>query len=99
MSRGELSWKLTIPDSGVQPFAGLVPAFIEWDGEPHPSVNMAFPGPLLKSVILRHPQPKEIERVLNALGIGHLAQIQQSSDTPSLAFAFELPDGKLVMVE
>jgi catechol 2,3-dioxygenase-like lactoylglutathione lyase family enzyme len=99
MSRGELSWKLTIPDSGMQPFAGLVPAFIEWDGEPHPSVNMAFPGPQLKSVILRHPQPKEIEGVLNALGIGHLAQIEQSTDTPSLAFAFELPDGKLVMVE
>jgi catechol 2,3-dioxygenase-like lactoylglutathione lyase family enzyme len=99
MSRGNLSWKLTIPDDGMQPFAGLIPAFIEWDGEPHPSANMAFPGPRLKTVTLRHQRPKEIEDVLNALGIAHLTGVEQATGAPSLAFSFELPDGKTVSVE
>ena len=99
MSRGELTWKLTIPDSGVQPFAGLVPAFIQWDGEPHPSANMVFPGPRLKSVVLRHPRPNELGSVLQALGIDHLAEIEQAAGMPSLAFAFELPDGGMATIE
>ena len=60
---------------------------------------MVFPGPRLKSVVLRHPRPQELENVLQALGIGHLAEIEQAADTPSLAFAFELPDGKVAMIE
>ena len=88
MSRGELTWKLTIPDSGVQPFAGLFLAFIEWDGEPHPSVNMVFPGPRLKSVVLRHPRPKELESVLQALGIAHLAKIEQARRYAVARFCF-----------
>jgi catechol 2,3-dioxygenase-like lactoylglutathione lyase family enzyme len=98
LSRGNLTWKLTIPDSGMQPFSGLIPAFIEWDGEPHPSANMAFPGPRLKAVTLRHQRPKEVESALRALGIAHLASVEQAGEA-SLAFSFELPNGKIVTVE
>ena len=98
LSRGNLTWKLTIPDSGMQPFSGLIPAFIEWDGEPHPSANMVFPGPRLKAVVLRHSQPKEVEAVLRALGVVHLASVELASEA-SFAFSFELPDGKFVTVE
>jgi Glyoxalase-like domain len=98
MTRGDLSWKLTIPDSGVQPVSGLIPAFIEWDGEPHPSVKMAFLGPTLKTVVLRHPRPREIEEMLRTLGIAHLAEVEHASEA-SLAFSFELPGGELVTIE
>ena len=98
MTRGDLSWKLTIPDNGVQPVSGLIPAFIEWDGEPHPSVNMAFPGPTLRAVTLRHPKPGEIEEILQTLGIAHLAKVEPAPEA-SLAFTFELPDGKTTTIE
>ena len=35
MSRGTRSWRLTVPDAGGMPYAGLVPAFIEWSPGPH----------------------------------------------------------------
>lgn len=98
MTRGELSWKLTIAHSGVQPVSGLIPAFIEWDGEPHPSAKMAFLGPTLKAVVLRHPRPGELEDMLHKLGIAHLAEVEHASEA-SLAFSFELPGGDLVTIE
>ncbi len=33
MSRGELSWLITIPPDGSLPFAGIAPTLIEWHTE------------------------------------------------------------------
>jgi len=97
MSRGVLSWQLTVPRSGLSALDGLVPSFIQWDGEPHPSYNMAPSGLQLEMVILRHPRPDDVLRCLVALSIERLARVE-SSDAPSLAFIFRLPDGRTCQV-
>lgn len=93
MSRGTRTWKLTVTNSGVQPFDGLMPAFIEWDAGPHPAVNMSEAGLTLEAVLLRHPSPRELGHALDVLGLGSLARIERSDAEPSLAFAFRMPDG------
>ncbi len=93
MSRGSRSWKLTVPDSGRSAFDGLMPALIEWSPGPHPSEGMSFPGPVLKQLILRHPAARELGAALDAIGAGHLAQIEEDSAGPSMAFVFSLSDG------
>lgn len=94
MSRGERSWRLTVPDDGMTPFDGLVPGFIEWSPGPHPSQGMQFLGPTLAGIELRHPDAAGLSRVMDALGIGGLARVTRADD-PSIAFVFRLADGSL----
>jgi hypothetical protein len=95
MSRGSRSWRITVPDDGRMPFAGLVPAVIQWSEGPHPSAGMSFPGPKLERVELRHPQAGRLLAVLEALGVARLATVEQDNAGPSMAFVFRLPDGSL----
>lgn len=70
MSRGELNWQITIPEDGIMPFAGLVPALIEWETERHPSVSMVDAGCRLIALEGYHTQPKLIEKTLTSLSLG-----------------------------
>ena len=40
MSRGDLTWRITVPDDGHRPGRGLVPALIQWPDSRHPADNM-----------------------------------------------------------
>jgi Glyoxalase-like domain len=93
MSRGGRSWRITVTASGQMPYGGLVPAFIEWSGGPHPSNAMSFPGPRLERLELRHPDGSGLRAVLEELGVAHLAVVEQAPGKPSLTLAFGLPDG------
>jgi hypothetical protein len=94
MSRGSRSWQITVPDSGMMPFSGCVPAFIQWSEGPHPSEAMAFPGPTLERVILRHPQAEKLRATLAALGVADLADVtEEKQGSPLMAFVFRLADG------
>jgi hypothetical protein len=95
MSRGERTWRLTVSKEGVMPYAGLVPAFIEWSPGPHPSESMQFLGPRLHAIELRHPNTTQLRSVLQALGVLGLVSVLEAAATPSLAFQFQLPDGSL----
>lgn len=95
MSRGERSWRLTVPDDGRMPFGGLVPAVIQWSEGPHPSTGMSFLGPSLERVVLRHPEADKLRVVLDSLGVSHMASVEQDDQGPSMAFVFKLPDGTL----
>lgn len=75
MSRGDLSWRLTVPTDGSLPEDGLLPAFIEWSKQPHPSTGMQDVGIELKTIRLTHPEPALLSATLEALGVGHLVEI------------------------
>lgn len=95
MSRGERSWRLTVHPAGQMPFAGLVPAFIEWSPGPHPSESMRFLGPRLEAIELRHPESGKLREVLQALGVLGFVSVLETAPSPSLAFRFRLPDGSV----
>jgi len=92
MSRGQRTWRLTVHGSGGMPFAGLVPAFIEWSPGPHPSESMRFLGPRLDAIELRHPEADKLREVLHKLGVLGFVSVLESSASPSLAFRFRMPD-------
>lgn len=95
MSRGSRTWRLTVRKDGMMPFSGLVPAFIEWSPGPHPSKGMAFLGPVLAGVELRHPQADRLRAVLEELGVASFATVMQDDEGPSMAFVLRLADGSL----
>jgi len=98
MSRGALSWQLTVPDSGLSAFDGLIPSFIQWDGDQHPSQGMQPSGLQLEKIILRHPDANGLSRCLAALSTADLAEVEADT-TASLAFVVRLPDGRLCKVD
>jgi hypothetical protein len=95
MSRGERTWRLTVPAAGAMPYDGLVPAFIEWSPGPHPSAGMQFLGPTLEAIEMHHPQSDALRGILQKLGVLHLVSVLEPARTASLAFRFRLPDGRV----
>ena len=98
LSRGNLSWTLTVPDSGIAAFGGLAPQFIQWDGDEHPAVNMTDAGLSIASIVLRTPEPEAVEAFLEAVEISHLATVEKAKE-PSLSFTFRTPDERLITLD
>lgn len=94
-TRGDRSWRLTVPKDGHLPMGGLLPAFIEWSPGPHPSTGQQDLGVTLDKVQLTHPNPDELSAILKTLQVDHLAQV--SAGDASLSFAVNTPDGAVVL--
>ncbi len=67
MTRGNLSWQITIPQDGSLPLAGCAPTFIQWDGSVHPASALQDVGCRLRSLELFHPDPDRIQGLLAAV--------------------------------
>ncbi len=64
MARGDLTWRISVPEDGSMPMGGAFPSFIEWRADPHPARKMIDVGLRLKELRIEHPQAQEIEPVL-----------------------------------
>lgn len=58
--RGDLSWRITIPDSGVSAMNGLDPLRIDWGDGPHPADAMPDHGLRLIGLDLTWPKPPRL---------------------------------------
>ena len=67
VSRGALSWRLTVPEDGHLPAGGVVPHLIEWDGGARPWEAMADLGCELEELTLAYPDPASLKDALKAL--------------------------------
>ncbi len=94
-TRGERTWRLTVPADGSLPEGGLLPAFIEWSPGPHPSAGMQDLGLALSEVRLSHPDPQRIETIARTLRIDHLASVVEGP--LGLSFALDTPTGRVVL--
>lgn len=66
-SRGEFSWRITVPADGRLNQDGIAPTLIQWNGDAHPCDGMAEVGCTLRELDLRHPQAARLERLFAAL--------------------------------
>lgn len=97
LSRGDLSWRLTVPKDGSLAEDGLLPVFIEWSQEPHPSTGMQDIGIELKTIRLTHPQPIQLSVTLEALGVEHLVEVV-AGEEKGLSFEVSKPDSTVVEI-
>ncbi|GLU35343.1 VOC family protein [Trinickia caryophylli] len=99
MSRGVLTWRLTVPDDGSFPAwqgagDGVVPTLIQWDTPAHPGATLPSSGVALKTLKARHPQPELAAAQLNWLGAAHLIVLDGvPAPAPALVAEFETPSG------
>ncbi|WBU54666.1 VOC family protein [Paracoccus sp. SCSIO 75233] len=90
-ARGDLRWRITIPESGVSERDGLSPLLIDWQGGPHPARSMEDRGARLLGLDLTHPQPPK----LNNMNDPRIKLTR--GEAPGLVAHISTPQGKVTL--
>jgi hypothetical protein len=56
LERGDLRWRMAVPEAGALPWEGVFPGLIEWQGPAHPAPRLPEAGCRLVALEVRHPQ-------------------------------------------
>ena len=64
VSRGALSWQISLIPDGSLPFDGAFPTLIEWPKGPLPSSGMPDLGCRLEKLAIEHPQGDDLAKLL-----------------------------------
>lgn len=92
MSRGTLSWQISIHADGHLPLGGMLPSLIDWGDAQHPARGLTDRGCQLQRLELRHPDPALLRQQLEAIGFsGPVAVIP--GDGSGLLACIETPRG------
>ena len=95
VTRGDLHWRLTVPDDGSLPAGGILPALIEWPLGVNPVATLPDSGLALAGLKASHPFPEMVMNCLTRLGLGHLMEVTEGA--PSLGFVFDNADGNILI--
>jgi glyoxalase-like protein len=96
MARGDLRWKITIPDDGHLPGAGLIPTLIEWDGSDHPAARLRDAGLRIAALAGEHPDPAPVRAALAGLGLSDMLKVTYGRH-PRLAAMVRTPRGLITL--
>jgi hypothetical protein len=97
VSRGALSWRLTVPDDGHLLEGGVVPPVIEWACGARPWEAMADPGCRLVELTLAHPDPDWLCNGLRSLHQEGYPQVTVVEGTaPGLKAKISTPEKGIV---
>lgn len=92
MARGDLQWRITIPDDGHLPGRGLVPTLIAWPNGIHPTDRLPDSGLRLALLAGEHPEPAVVRAELAALGLTDTLKVTFAK-SPRLAAMIRTPRG------
>ena len=95
VARGDFRWKITIPDDGHLPGAGLIPTLIEWESE-HPSARLPDSGLRIAALAGEHPEPAPVRTALAALGLSDTLKVTFGR-YPRLAAMVRTPRGLVTL--
>lgn len=63
-TRGDLAWRMAVPDDGRLPFDGGFPALIQWAGTAHPVQRLEDRGCRLIRLEIAHPEAATLRAAL-----------------------------------
>lgn len=64
LTRGDLSWQISVRDDGTLPYDGVFPSIIDWPEGQFPIPQMPDRGCALRKLTLEHPAAAELEHDL-----------------------------------
>jgi hypothetical protein len=96
MRRGDLEWRITVPDDGHLPGRGLVPTLIQWSDERHPADRLNDAGVRLVALAGEHPEPAPVRAALAALGQSDTLKVTYGT-APRLAAMLRTPRGTVTI--
>lgn len=95
LSRGEVRWRMAVPDNGQLPFDNRFPALMQWQTRPTPAEVLPETGCRLSRLTVFHPDAPSLEAALGP----HLADPRLAFETgpPNLTAVFDTPAGRRVL--
>jgi hypothetical protein len=95
MTRGALSWLITVPTDGSLPLGGAAPALIDWQGSPHPASTLKDAGCTLMRLEAFHPEPERVQAILASINLSSPVQVRQAAPgtPPHLVAHIQTPHG------
>lgn len=94
-SRGDFSWRITVPDDGARPGCGVLPTMMQWES-PHPADSLPKSGLSLEQLAGSHPDPAPVRRSLEALGLDALLRVTYDREA-RLAAMLRTPRGLVAL--
>lgn len=64
LQRGDLRWRMAVPETGVLPFDNCAPALMEWQGDAHPAQRLLASDCRLTALHVRHPEAMTLAALL-----------------------------------
>ncbi len=96
LERGDLRWRMAVPDTGKLPYDGCFPALIAWQGALHPAQMLPDAGVRLDRLEIVHPDATELATYLS----GRISNPRISfviGRTKELRATFSTPHGKRIL--
>ena len=97
LQRGDLRWRMAVPESGCLPFDNLAPALIEWQTDETPPRRLTNSGCRLLVLDLVHPEAKALQDALSPYFSDDRVRFHTGA-APSLRATFDTPLGPRVLV-
>ncbi|MEM1102159.1 MAG: VOC family protein [Pseudomonadota bacterium] len=90
LRRGDLRWRMAVPETGLLPFDNCAPALIEWETEA-PVARLAARGGALEALTVTHPDAERLAALLSP----HLAdhRVTYRVGLPGLSAQISTPQG------
>jgi hypothetical protein len=92
VTRGSLSWLISVPPDGSMPFDGAFPTLIEWPAGPHPALRMADLNCRIERLAIEHPDGSRIARALDPIFFDDRVTISRGAAI-QLRATIRTPDG------
>lgn len=92
LQRGDLRWRMAVPQDGRLPFDNCAPALIQWDTALHPARMLAPSGVRLRRLTVQHPEAE----AMNAMLSDHFSddRLRYETGPATLAAEFDTPHGR-----
>lgn len=95
LHRGDLRWRMAVPDDGILPFENCAPALIQWDTAQHPAAMLNASDVRLRRLTVTHPDAT----ALQAAFAPHMQddRVRYETGTTGMSAEFETPHGPRVL--
>jgi hypothetical protein len=96
VSRGDLTWQITVPKSGKLPLDGFAPAIIDWMGASTPADRLPDVGCTLEKFVVSHPHAISLRSFLSPLHSDPRLDVR-GSEVPSFHATLKTPKGTFTL--
>lgn len=91
LARGDLRWRMAVPEDGILPFDNVFPAIMQWDGAAHPAARLTASGCRLRRLVVEHSEVQTLRAQLAP--VLKDARIEFRTGPAGVRAEFETPGG------
>lgn len=93
LARGDLRWRMAVPEDGRLPCGGAFPALIEWQVDTIPGDMLPGNGIRLERLEIAHPEAAWLREVVPLVD----ARVTFVEGVPAMQATFETPHGRRIL--